>query len=257
MALIQDRVVSPDPFIWVKDNALPPEFCEETIKKFLVDDRRYDGISGNMGLVQSIKRSKDLFISNCEDWKEQNDAFYQSLSNALSTYIDHLHSHYALKCYDDNEMFDWADFTPLHGDVTDKGYQLQETRPSQFYDWHDDMMVHWDSGQERTLTFIWYLNDIFEGGCTEFMNGFAVPPRAGRMVIFPSSWTYMHRGARLLGKDNKYICTGWVCRHTADNRSMPPEESLEPETIEDTEDIDSLLDFEPAELTLDESILPT
>jgi hypothetical protein len=153
-------------------------------------------------------------------------------------------------------MYDWADFTPLLGDISDKGYQIQETRPSQFYDWHDDMMVHWNESKERTLTFIWYLNDIYDGGCTEFMNGFSVPPRAGRMVIFPSTWTYMHRGARLLGKNNKYICTGWVCRYYADN-PLPPEDTLQPEIIEETDEIDGLLEFEPAELTLDESILPT
>tara|TARA_B100000902_G_scaffold146274_1_gene143425 strand:- start:1433 stop:2203 length:771 start_codon:yes stop_codon:yes gene_type:complete len=256
MALFQDRVVSPDPFVWVKDKALPRGFCEECIEKFLVDENRYDGISGNQGKVQSIKKSKDLFISGCEGWDAQNEMFFKALHAGLSEYLDHIQSHYALKCYEDNEMYDWADFTPLFGDISDKGYQIQETKPTQFYDWHDDMMVHWNENKERTLTFIWYLNDIYDGGCTEFMNGFSVPPRAGRMVIFPSTWTYMHRGARLLGKDNKYICTGWVCRYTQDN-PLPPEEPLEPETIEDTEDLDSLLEFEPAELTLDESILPT
>ena len=182
--------------------------------------------------------------------------FFKVLHASLSEYIDHIQSHYALKCYDDNELYDWADFTPLFGDISDKGYQIQETKPTQFYDWHDDAMIHWNENKERSLTFIWYLNDIYDGGCTEFFNGFSVPPRAGRMIIFPSTWTYMHRGARLLGANNKYICTGWVCRYFADN-PLPPKEPLEPETIEDTEDLDSLLEFEPAELTLDESILPT
>ena len=259
MALHQDRVVSPDPFIWVKDNALTRDFCEEAIQKFLIDDRRYDGVSGSNYQVQSIKRSKDLFISDCPDWADLNDVFFQSLHAGLTEYLNHVHSHYQLKCYDDNEMYDWGDFTPLHGDISDKGYQLQETRPTQFYDWHDDAMVHWDEGKSRTLTFIWYLNDIFEGGCTEFMNGFSVPPRAGRMVIFPATWTYMHRGARLLGRVNKYISTGWVCTKVGDSpEPQPPlEERIEPEIIEDTEEIEGLLDFEPAEITLDESILPT
>tara|TARA_B100001250_G_C19792104_1_gene787007 strand:+ start:69 stop:833 length:765 start_codon:yes stop_codon:yes gene_type:complete len=253
MALYQDRVGSPDPFIHVQDQALSPEFCKEVINRFEKDERRSAGVSGSDSQVQTIKQSNDLHISSAEGWGDLNDEFYNSLTRALPEYLRHIHSHYQLPCYDDNDMYDWAEFSPLFGnDVWDKGYQVQKTKPTDFYDWHDDMMVHWEEQSERTITFLWYLNDIHEGGCTEFMNGFKVPPRAGRLLLFPSTWTYMHRGGRLLGRTDKYICTGWVCRSPV----SPQQPDLEPETLEEAEDIEgSLLDFEPPEITLDETIL--
>ena len=59
------------------------------------------------------------------------------------------------------------------------------------------------------LTFIWYLNDISEGGHTEFNTGFKVQPELGKLVIFPGLWPWVHRG-NAPKSEVKYICTGWV-----------------------------------------------
>ena len=48
----------------------------------------------------------------------------------------------------------------------------------------------------RVLTAQWFLNDVAEGGATEFAwQGVAVPPREGRLLLAPVGWTYLHRGA--------------------------------------------------------------
>lgn len=284
MALLQDRVGSPDPFIWVKDEALTPEFCAECINRFREDDRAATGECGSDGTVKAIKKSRDLPISQHQDWEDISNVFYESLSSALGEYLRHIHSHFQLPCYDDNNWFDWAEFTCTKGDgLIDKGYQIQETQPHQNYDWHDDAMVNWEREEERTLTYIWYLNNIYEGGCTEFMNGFKIPPRTGRMILFPSTWTYMHRGSRLYGLDNKYICTGWICRTgdyfrdggftstpltkntnlQVDARNIQEDlselEEFAASNIDDKNDLEEfILDYEPptnGELTLDETVL--
>tara|TARA_B000000557_G_C20766507_1_gene439711 strand:- start:379 stop:1224 length:846 start_codon:yes stop_codon:yes gene_type:complete len=280
MALLQDRVVSPDPFIWIKDQALPVDFCNAAIERFQNDTRVSQGRCGTDGTVKNIKKSNDLCISNQEDWDDISQVFYESLGSALKEYLAHIHSHYALECYDDNSFFDWAEFTCTKGDgLIDKGYQIQETEPYNNYDWHDDAMINWERQEERTLTYIWYLNNIYENGETEFMNGLKVPPRAGRLLIFPSCWTYMHRGRRLYGHYNKYICTGWVCR-TGDyfdtgtpeqlpastglpiidpkniNGDLSELEEFAEDKVDDMEEF--LLDYQPpsnGELTLDETVL--
>ena len=61
----------------------------------------------------------------------------------------------------------------------------------------------------RKLTFIWYLNDIIEGGDTEFSSGLKIKPETGKIVIFPALWPWVHRG-NPPKSENKYICTGWV-----------------------------------------------
>jgi len=56
--------------------------------------------------------------------------------------------------------------------------------------------LHFDSLGEvcnRYLVFLWYLNDVAEGGETEFPDlGVSVAPRAGRMLMFPPYWMYQH-----------------------------------------------------------------
>lgn len=61
----------------------------------------------------------------------------------------------------------------------------------------------------RQLVWNLYMNDVTEGGETEFLNqAMRVSPKAGRLVIFPAAWPWQHRGNPPLSGD-KYICTGW------------------------------------------------
>ena len=85
----------------------------------------------------------------------------------------------------------------------DTGYQIQETKPGGFYTWHHDQIG------SRTLTFIWYLNNIVEDGYTEFNTGLKIQPEMGKIVIFPGLWPWVHRGYPPKS-ENKYICTGWI-----------------------------------------------
>jgi hypothetical protein len=52
------------------------------------------------------------------------------------------------------------------------------------------------------------LNDVEEdsGGTTEFSCGKIIQPKAGKIVFFPCTWTYFHRG-KTLEKGIKYIAT--------------------------------------------------
>jgi hypothetical protein len=66
----------------------------------------------------------------------------------------------------------------------------------------------------RAFVFILYLNDVLEGGETEFLfedgdGFFKVKPQRGRLVIHPASWPYIHRGAMPVSND-KYIITTWL-----------------------------------------------
>ena len=62
----------------------------------------------------------------------------------------------------------------------------------------------------RPITFMIYLNDVDEGGETEFLylhKRFS--PKRGRLLIWPSGFTHTHRGNPPLSND-KYIITGWL-----------------------------------------------
>ena len=61
----------------------------------------------------------------------------------------------------------------------------------------------------RTVTWLLYLNDVEEGGETEFLyQGFKQKATKGTLVIFPASYTHTHRGNPPYS-NAKYVITGW------------------------------------------------
>ena len=176
-------------FIYVERDALPKSFCNNVIEKFEQDDRKRQGQVGG-GVQLDIKRSSDLSISELDDWKSYDQAFFKSLNGGLKKYIRFLPEEY-MKHRALSEL------------GNDTGYQIQRTQPNDYYIWHHDQTT------TRLVTFIWYLNDIKDGGYTEFIDGTRIKPEAGKLIIFPATWDFLHRGVSPK-TETKYLCTGWV-----------------------------------------------
>jgi hypothetical protein len=72
---------------------------------------------------------------------------------------------------------------------------------------------HFDAIYEvanRYLVFLWYLNDVAEGGETEFCDlGISIPARTGKLLMFPPYWMYQHTGRPPLSGD-KYILSMYL-----------------------------------------------
>jgi len=85
---------------------------------------------------------------------------------------------------------------------------IQKTEPSEGYHvWHCERQ-HLGS-MTRAVAWILYLNDVEEGGETEFLYyRKRISPEAGKLLIFPANYTHAHRGNPPLEK-TKYIMTGW------------------------------------------------
>ena len=177
-----------DDLIYVVQNQLDKDFCEHCIEKFKKDDAKVVGVTGG-GEQLDVKKSTDLYLSKLDNWKEEDNVFFESLAKNLESYRDWVPDplqHYTLR--DEHE---------------DTGYQMQETKPGEFYTWHHDQL------DNRHLTFIWYLNDVHHDGYTEFISGLKIQPEVGKMIIFPGLWPWIHRGFPPKS-ENKYICTGWI-----------------------------------------------
>ena len=199
--------VNNDPYIMIRDDVFAKDFCNHCIKKFDKDNRSVTGAVGH-GIDLDVKLSQDLNITVLPDWQEENNVFSEVAQMCVFEYTQH--------CNDKNPL----PFTvnPLaiqneDGVIGDTGFQIQRTNPGPVgYSWHNDAYFNLQSAREvkgnRTVTFIFYLNTVDEGW-TQFYNGDQVAPVQGRVLCFPSTWTYCHQGYP--PKQTKYICIAFVC----------------------------------------------
>jgi len=190
-------------FIYSADNTLTEHFCKTCIEKFEADERKIEGSIGHGYVNKEVKDSTDLMISSLSDWKYEDGVFFKSLNEHLQKYV----TSPMIKERTDKDIIEI-----LTHKMDDSGYQIQRTNPNSGYTWHSDFNViksHIENYGVRLLTFIWYLNDVVEEGYTEFIDGTKIQPKTGRMIIFPSCWTFFHRGYPPKS-EVKYIATGWL-----------------------------------------------
>jgi hypothetical protein len=62
----------------------------------------------------------------------------------------------------------------------------------------------------RVFGIILYLNDVEEGGETDFLDyGLSIKPEQGKLLIFPCNYLYRHQG-NIPISDDKYIFTAFI-----------------------------------------------
>ena len=187
--------------IWVKEKSLSQDFCNQAINKFETDPYRKAGEvdQNNPRIDKDLKITIDTTITHNIAWREEDEVLYKALGNALYEYEIHLQKTSSGK---------W-NLHPSDGyQVKDTGYMVQKYEPNGFYNWHHDWCMN--EGWSRIYTYIWYMNTIKEedGGWTEFIDGTRIQPKVGSILLFPATWTYVHRGYTT--KVPKYIVTGWI-----------------------------------------------
>ena len=78
-----------------------------------------------------------------------------------------------------------------------------------YFKWHTERGLAVSPNNNRHLVFMTYLNDVEDGGETEFFyQNIKIKPKKGKTLIWPADWTHTHRGITSLTQE-KYIITGW------------------------------------------------
>lgn len=113
-------------------------------------------------------------------------------------------------------------YTDLHHStgLYDSGFRLQHyAKNSGFYRRHHDG-APWDKEpvNRRVLAVIVYLNTVSKGGGTIFSeHGITVDAVAGRIAIFPATWTHPHSGLVPISNDKWIISTFIHCENPLKN----------------------------------------
>jgi hypothetical protein len=92
----------------------------------------------------------------------------------------------------------------------EESINIQFYKPGQAYHkWHTERFGSKGAVVARHLVFMTYLNDVTDGGETEFLNqNLKIKPKKGLTLIWPADWTYTHRGLPSPTQE-KAIITGW------------------------------------------------
>ena len=92
--------------------------------------------------------------------------------------------------------------------VISQPFNIQYYPPGGGYKrWHNERSEH--QTHQRNLVFMTYLNDVPDGGGTEFAYypDVKINAKKGLSLLWPPDFTHTHRG--IVSQHEKYIATGW------------------------------------------------
>lgn len=186
-----------DDFIQVYDNVLSPKQCEKLIQNFTNLASQNLIFRGDFPSGQVSDERISLVCSTLASLNPPQEREF--LWGQIHKYCMHYMHVYA-------EAF--GPEIERRSLIMMENAMMQRTKPSGgFHPWHYEATNL--STQGRFLTWILYLNDIDEGGETEFLyQRKRISPKTGTLVVWPTGFTHTHRGNPPL-KDTKFIVTGW------------------------------------------------
>lgn len=187
-------------FIGVFENAITDQHCEELIDAFKTSKER-----GQTRMRQEyddslITGKDDESMTLAEPSPELSKITFQNQAGFLEYMNDEIVEAYVKQ----HPILAENPRCVFEGKV-------QRTLPGQGYHiWHCEQNGTKTHDRDRFLAWSVFLNDVEEGGETEFLHQhLRFKPKAGTALVFPAYFTHLHRGNPPLSGE-KYIATGWV-----------------------------------------------
>ena len=171
------------------DNALSPEMCNILIELYETNPTYHEKqeINGNplftqFNFTDALNYSKDV------------EALHRHVMLEIHRYMYDYFQHVDRRCF------------PLR-------YGFEELRIKKYKnDGKEKFHTHVDvkdyPSAKRFMAFMFYLNDVEEGGETAFTD-LTIKPEAGKLLIFPPMWMYPHEGKAPISNE-KYLLSTYL-----------------------------------------------
>jgi len=170
-----------DKHIFKKNTALTKEESNNCIKYFESHKNIKEDKSRGYSLIFGSLRSnefnflKNILITNIDEYVKQH------------SFLGTLHCPWTMEEY----------------------FNIQKYYPGNCYGGEHMEHGQYDHNSKKLLAWMFYLNDIKEGGGTCWpQQNFITTPKRGDLYIWPAGWTHSHYGI-VAPKEIKYIITGW------------------------------------------------
>lgn len=191
--------VEHDNFVGIYDGAFSSEYCDRLIKHF--------EWCKNHNHAYGRPESAHIKQDTATNLNPSNTYEIDYMSANISEYVAEFNQGFWDVCY--------ADYLKTYSVLAEAdrhtifAYKIQKTLPGGGYH-----VWHCENGEKayarRIGVYILYLNDVDEGGETEFLYlSKRIKAKKGRLVIFPPNYPWAHRGNPPLS-GTKYILTGWT-----------------------------------------------
>ena len=187
-----------DNLIRVYDDVIDKDSCNLLIGKFETNEEQHETVYEEDGDEKIA--FKQLQMVKFEEWKSIQEGMLEVFQDYIMAYIND------------------CKIAPKQWPQT---YGYEAIRMKRYlnnnydrFDPHVDVMNQETS--RRFLSFFIYLNDVDEGGETEFISinkpGTYIPlkiePRRGRLLMFPPLWMYYHAGLKPVS-NSKYLINSY------------------------------------------------
>lgn len=176
-------------YIRTYDDVADPELCSNIIKTFEYEEHNQSPVDREGRPTFTEMNISKQYLNRNTRWVDAQRGGQQIILDCVNKYIDEL----------DLRSMDFP-----------AKYVLEEFRVKRYLANSDDVFLdHVDVGDHssarRFLVCFLYLNDVEEGGTTDFPKlDYSITPKCGRVLIFPPTWQYRHAG-RPVTKGKKYI----------------------------------------------------
>ena len=168
---------------------MEPKICDKIINYFETQATQYRGVTSH-GFISNNKVSTDATFLDEELYLE----YFTNLQKIFDEY---------------KNIYPMVNYYSPWG-ITEN-VNIQRYNPAEgYFAWHSERVTAHPPDSTRHMVFMTYLNNISDGGETEFYHQeLKVKPEKGLTLVWPADWTFTHRGC-VSNTETKYIITGWA-----------------------------------------------
>jgi len=195
-------------FIGIFDNQIDKAVCDKIINHFELVKKNEFTLTRqqlNNQINKTQKDTENYFLSGTHSFANES---VDSVTSSTDLWIFEKLNLAIWNCYNlYSEKYGILNSLGRH--ALSGSIKIQKSSRSQGYHmWHCEH-DNIKTGNRLALVLL-YLNDVDEGGETEFLyQSLRIPPKRGRIIICPADFTHAHRGNPTLQND-KYIISTWI-----------------------------------------------
>jgi prolyl 4-hydroxylase len=182
-------MVNLNEFIHVDEGHLEPTICDYLIETFETNKDKHQR-------VDKEKKPSFTYVNLTENQQltNQTGILHQHIVNKIIQKRDEYYDAMDCRVFPEDHSFEHLKIIRYNNDGNDA------------FNAHVD--TYNENTSKRFLGFIWFLNDVENGGELQFRDK-TIYPTKGRLVIFPSTWTFPYKENEPVDRP-KYIITSYL-----------------------------------------------